>query len=67
MNLKELADYLGVSSTSSLRVQIRLGILRAEKVGPRMYLVSDEEAARYKAEHRAGKGKPGRPPKSDAT
>jgi excisionase family DNA binding protein len=60
MNLKELAEYLGVSSTSSLRVQIRAGVLKADKVGPRMYLVSEEEAKRYKREHRAGEGRPGR-------
>lgn len=60
MNLRELAEYLGIASTSSLRVQIRRGVLKADKVGPRMYLVSDEEAERYRAEHRAGEGKPGR-------
>lgn len=60
MNLKELAEYLGVASTSSLRKQIRAGVLKGELVSPRLYLVSEEEAERYKNEHRAGEGKPGR-------
>ena len=66
MNLKELAEYLGVASTGSLRKQIRLGVLKAERVSDRLYLVSEEEARRYKEENRAGEGKPGRRTKSGA-
>lgn len=60
MNLRQLAEYLGVVSTGSLRKQIREGVLKAERVSERLYLVSEEEAERYKNEHRAGEGKPGR-------
>jgi excisionase family DNA binding protein len=62
MTLKQLAEYLGVSSIGSLRVQIERGVLKAERLG-NQWIVRDEEAARYKAEHRAGEGKRGRPPK----
>ncbi len=60
MNLKELAEYLGVKSVGSLRTQIARGALKADRVSERLYLVSEEEAKRYKDEHRAGEGKPGR-------
>jgi excisionase family DNA binding protein len=62
MTLKELADYLGVSSVGSLRIQIERGALKATRAGYQ-WVVSEEEAARYKADHRAGAGKRGRPPK----
>jgi len=61
MTLQELADYLGVASTSSLRAQIRRGALQATRVGARTWLVSAEEARRYKEENRAGEGRRGRP------
>jgi hypothetical protein len=63
MNLKELAEYLDVKSVGSLRTQIKRGALKAERVSERLYLVSDEEARRYKEQNRAGEGKRGRPPK----
>jgi excisionase family DNA binding protein len=62
MTLKELAEYLGVSSVGSLRVQIERGALKATRAGYQ-WLVDDEEAARYKADQRAGEGRRGRPPK----
>lgn len=65
MTLKELAEYLGVSSVGSLRIQIERGTLKATRAGYQ-WLVDDEEAARYKREHRAGAGKRGRPPKAGA-
>jgi excisionase family DNA binding protein len=66
MTLKELAAYLGVTSTSSLRTQIERGALTATRAG-NQWMVSEEEAARYRAEHAAREGKRGRPPKSPTT
>jgi excisionase family DNA binding protein len=65
LTLDELAAFLGVTSTGSLRSQIRRGALKAERVGQRTWLVSEEEAAKYKEAHRAGEGKPGRRSKAD--
>lgn len=62
MTLDELAEYLGVKSTGSLRVQIQRGVLKAKRVGRRTLLVSRREAERYREEHRAGEGRRGRPP-----
>jgi hypothetical protein len=60
MTLEELAERLGLKSTGSLRVQIQRGSLRAERVGKRTFVVSDEEAERYARDHA---GKPGRKPR----
>ena len=60
LTLAELAHYLGLSSTGSLRTQIKKGVLKAERVGKRTFIVSREEAERYQREHRSGFGKPGR-------
>jgi len=57
MTLQELADFLGLKSTGSLRVQIQRGALKAERVGQRTFLVTHEEAERYKAIHLGQKGK----------
>lgn len=59
MTLEELAQRLGLKSTGSLRVQIQRGSLRADRVGKRTYVVSDEEATRYEHGH---KGRAGRRP-----
>lgn len=66
LTLDELAAFLGVKSTGSLRSQIRRGVLIAERVGQRTWIVSEEEAQRYQTAHRAGEGKPGRRPKASA-
>lgn len=60
MTLEELATYLGLKSTGSLRVQIRRGVLDARRIGKRLFLVSVQEAERYRAEHRAEGSRPGR-------
>jgi len=57
MTLEELAERLGLKSTGSLRVQIQRGSLRADRIGKRTFIISEDEAARYEREH---KGKPGR-------
>jgi hypothetical protein len=56
--LEELAAYLGVKSTGSLRTQIKLGAIKAERVGNKTYIVSKAEAKRYKEERRGGPGHP---------
>ncbi len=58
LTLEELAVFLGVKSTGSLRTQIKLGAIRAERVGKKTYIVSKAEAERYKRERRAGPGHP---------
>lgn len=57
MTLQELADFLGLKSTGSLRVQIQRGALTAERVGQRTFLVTLDEANRYKNIHLGQKGK----------
>lgn len=57
LTLEELAAYLKVKSTGSLRVQIGKGALKAERIGKRTFIVSVEEAERYRREHL---GQPGR-------
>lgn len=57
MTLQELADFLGLKSTGSLRVQIQRGALTAERVGQRTFLVTRDEAERYRDMHLAQKGK----------
>jgi hypothetical protein len=59
--LEELAAYLGVKSTGSLRTQIKLGAIKAERVGNKTYIVSKSEAARYKEQRRGGPGHPRKP------
>lgn len=59
MTLQELAQRLGLTSTDGLRHQIHRGVLRAEKVGAgahAIWLVSEEEAARYEREHKGRTG-----------
>ncbi len=58
LTLEQLAEFLGVKSTGSLRVQIQRGAINAERIGKRTFLVSVEEAERYKRERRAGPGHP---------
>ncbi len=69
MTLRELADFLGLKSTGSLRVQIARGALKAERVGERTFLVTNEEAERYRDIHLGQKGKripaPGRKPNKE--
>jgi hypothetical protein len=67
MTLIELATFLGVSSTASLRKQIRAGRLAAKRIGAHTLLVSRAEAERYRAEQHAAPGKRGRPPKLEGT
>lgn len=50
MTLIQAADALGVSA-STLRTQIKLGVLKAQKVG-RDWHVTPAEVARYRAENR---------------
>ncbi len=67
--LEELAAFLGVKSTGSLRTQIKLGSIKAERVGNKTYIVSKIEAQRYKDQRRGGPGNPrtgGRPRKHPA-
>ena len=61
MTLREMAERLGLKGPGSLRMQIRNGVLVAEKVGTgphAVWLVSDEEFTRYEQE-RHGKGNRG--------
>ncbi len=58
LSLEQLAEFLGVKSTGSLRVQIQRGAIKAERIGKRTFLVSVVEAERYKRERRAGPGHP---------
>ena len=51
--LSEAAALLGVES-GTLRRQVRLGKLKATKIGP-IWIVDDEEIERYRAEHRREK------------
>jgi excisionase family DNA binding protein len=62
MTLKELAEYLGVSSVGSLRIQIERGALKATRAGYQ-WVVEEKDAEEYKRLHTAGSGKRGRPPK----
>ncbi len=53
MTLKEMAERLKLKSPDSLRMQIRNGVLAAEKVGTgphAVWLVSEEEFTRYEQE-----------------
>ncbi len=54
MTLIQASEALGVS-VSTLRAQIKLGVLRAQKVG-RDWHVSSSEVTRYRIEHRRGMG-----------
>ena len=57
MTLAELAATLGLKGPDSLRMQIKRGVLQAEKVGSgarALWLIKAEEAERYTREH-AGK------------
>jgi hypothetical protein len=54
VTLVELAARLGLKGVSGLRTQIHRGVLRAERVGSgqhAVWLVPEEEAARYEREH----------------
>jgi hypothetical protein len=55
LSLQEAADELGLTSTGSLRVQIREGKLRATKVG-KTWVVTPREIERYGREH-LGRGR----------
>lgn len=56
LTLEELAEYLGLKSTGSLRVQIARGALKAERIGKRTLIVAIAEADRYRKENL---GRPG--------
>lgn len=58
LTLEELAAFLGLKSTGSLRVQIQRGAIKATRIGKRTLVVSREEAERYKRERGAGPGHP---------
>lgn len=61
LTIEQLAEYLGLKSTGSLRVQIRLGAIKAERVGKKTLIVSIQEAERYKRERNPGPGRPRKP------
>jgi excisionase family DNA binding protein len=67
MTITEAAEYLGLKSTSTLRMQIARGALAAELVG-KTYIIKDEEVERYRKMHLHQQGKrtpaPGRKPKA---
>ncbi len=56
MTLEEMAAVLGLKNPSTLRMQIGRGVLAAERVGKRAWIVSDEEVERYRAEHLGKRG-----------
>ncbi len=58
LTLEELAVFLGLKSTGSLRVQIQRGAIKATRIGKRTFVISREEAERYKRERGAGPGHP---------
>jgi hypothetical protein len=55
MTLTEMAAALGLKDTSNLRRAIDRGALVAERAG-KVWMVSDEEVRRYKAEHQGRRG-----------
>ena len=59
LTVTEAAEVLGVDP-SVVRRRIRLGEMRARRVGPRLYLIPADEVARHKA---MGKLKPGPKPR----
>jgi excisionase family DNA binding protein len=67
----DLKDYVKVTDAASeldvtprqIRKLIGQGVLRAESLGPRLYLVERTSVNRYKAERRG----PGRPSKQETT
>lgn len=63
MTLAEAADELGVTA-GALRIQIERGSLRATKLGGRFWVVTEDEVARYRLEH---KGKAHGPSKRKRT
>ncbi len=58
LTLEELAAFLGLKSTGSLRVQIQRGAIKATRIGKRTLVVSRDEAERYQRERGAGPGHP---------
>jgi excisionase family DNA binding protein len=55
MTVAEAARKLGLKSDGSLRLQIRRGILKAEKIG-RDWLVTEDEIERYRRDHLGRRG-----------
>ena len=53
MTLRQAAERLGLS-VDTLRWQIHNGKLKASKLGPRMWVVSEREVQRYARENRRG-------------
>lgn len=53
MTLSEAAQRLDLAPVT-LRIQIAKGVLAARKIGP-MWVVEEEEVARYEREHRRAK------------
>lgn len=60
LTLVEMAEELGVKSTTALRRLCETGVLRAEKKG-KTWLIHEAEVKRYKRERKRG-----RPPKAKA-
>jgi excisionase family DNA binding protein len=56
MTLEEMAAALGLKNPSTLRMQIGRGVIAAERVGKRAWIVSDEEVERYRREHLGKRG-----------
>lgn len=59
MTLGEIAETLGLKGTGSLRRQIQLGVLKAEKIGAgahSIWLVSEEEFQRYDEQRKQPRG-----------
>jgi excisionase family DNA binding protein len=56
MTLEEMARSLGLKNAESLRRQVLRGVIRAERVGQRTYVITDEEVERYRREHLGKQG-----------
>jgi excisionase family DNA binding protein len=63
LTVTEAAALLGIE-TSVLRRRLRLGIMDAVQVNPRLWLIPRDEVERWKGK---GKLRPGRKPKQAAT
>ncbi len=56
MTLEEMARSLGLKNAESLRRQVLRGVIKAERVGNRTYVITDEEVERYRREHLGKRG-----------
>lgn len=56
MTLQEMAVALGLKNAESLRKAVHKGIINAERVGNRTFIITLEEVERYRREHLGKRG-----------